>query len=985
MQRFFYSILFLLVSSSVLSAQTIRYVKARATGAGNGSSWQDASEDLQGMINASNGNNGDMVFVAAGIYRPRTAAFPVPFSRENSFRVDKNIKVYGGFPADGGDFTQRDWVTHKSVLSGDLNQNDQHGAEFNDDNCYHVLVTDGSSVNSECVIDGFTVIGGNADHSTVNSYQQGGGWYNGSSSPTIRNLIITGNSAAGGGGGWYNALGSPRVENLEIRNNTANLGGGWCNSSEVSPSVKNVRIWDNHAKSNGGGVYIGYTPGSQLENVSIRGNTAERGGGLYQFDGTAVLVNSEITGNVAQRGAGVYSVTAVMNLINCTIVGNASESEVMWVSNAFINLFNCILAYNASPQYLNPYNRFHFENSFVSNQSYEDAFGNLSGILNPGFVYLAMAEYSSDPGFSKATFQGDFSLLPCSPLLDKGKNTFLAPDWDTDLAGRDRTQNGTVDLGAFEFQSNGSSFSEVYVDITAAPGGDGRSWETALNSFAQAVQMSNGCEELETIHVARGTYYPEHKISNRADDRDKAFGFNVNRVQVLGGYPSGGGATRDAFINKTILSGDIDRNGIVDDGNSFHVVTFGNHYSLDNKITFDGVVIEGGNANETSFDLVPFWSSLIYNSRGGGVYSYDSFVRFNNVMVRGNVAEEGGGIYHRIGGFEIYNSVISGNRAIQYGGGVYVSDGWMTPYNATVSGNSAGNSGGGWYTKLPNQLMIGTIITGNTGGQSPDFSGIGSDVLVHTFIDHTFYTPPAVVTHFDQGSILNPTTLRLIPGSPAINAGASYDAIYEFPVDMAGRDRILGNAIDIGAFEYDPSNPLPVSLINFHAVRTEKQTVLTWSTASEIKASHFEIERSSEGGIWTKIGQLKSDGDSASLRHYRYLDASSLAGVNYYRLKTLDLDGSFSYSNIVSVSFAGQSETVKVYPTIVESGSVTISVSGTNKPDLTILDLKGRQVGTKVIHQSDERTVFDVSHLSSGVYLVAVRGQQLTVKRFIIK
>lgn len=72
MQRFFYIILFFFTLGSGLSAQTIRYVSATATGTGSGASWQDASRDLQAMINESDENNGDMVYVAAGTYRPRT-------------------------------------------------------------------------------------------------------------------------------------------------------------------------------------------------------------------------------------------------------------------------------------------------------------------------------------------------------------------------------------------------------------------------------------------------------------------------------------------------------------------------------------------------------------------------------------------------------------------------------------------------------------------------------------------------------------------------------------------------------------------------------------------------------------------------------------------------------------------------------------------------------------------------------------------------
>ncbi len=948
-----------------MSAQNIRYVKATATGASNGTSCQDASGDLQAMINESDESNGDMIFVAAGTYRPSTASFPVPFNRENAFRVQKNIKIFGGFPADGGDSTQRDWIRHQTILSGDLYQNDQHGAEFNDDNSYHVLVTDGSSVNSDCVIDGFTLTGGNADHPSANYYQNGGGWYNGTSSPTVINLTITGNNAQFGGG-WRNVSGSPVVANIEIRGNRARMGGG-LHIGEGNPRIKNVRIWDNHAQINGGGIYITYISGLLLENVSIRGNTAERGGAVYQFDGSSVFLSSEITGNVAQRGAGVYSVTANVTIVNCTIAGNAAEYEIMWVSNAFVTIFNSIFFHNASPSTFNPFSQFSLENSLVENQTYEDGLGNLSGILNPAFVYPVIAAYSSDPDFSKATSQGDFNLLPCSPVIDKGKNSALPPTWNTDLAGNNRTTNWIVDLGAFEYQSNGTS-------------------------LAQAVQMSNACEGLETILVAKGTYFPEQKITNRRDDRDKAFTFTAKKVTVLGGYPSGGGPDRDWVANKTILSGDIDGNGVLDNGNSFHVVVFGQQ-PFEAQVTLDGLIVEGGNANEASFDLVPLWSSMIYNNQGGGGYSYNSFARLNNVIVRDNFAEEGGGWYHNLGGISIYNSVISANQAAHYGGGVYVNAGWMGPYNVTISGNSAGYSGGGWYTKWTNQLMVNCILTGNSAAQSnPDYYGTDGEDLVQSIVGNKLYTPPGLVTDLEDGSILNPYTLRLVEGSPAINTGSAFDGMYDFHLDMGGNNRRIDNYIDIGAFEYDPNESLPVILIDFKVVRVENQTLLTWNTTSEVNVSHFEIERSFDAKSWGVVGvqNAKSrENGTAGIWNYSHKDIMTAVSANfsetvYYRLRMVDEDQTFSYSGIQSVlvETIGDDAIFSVYPNPTLSGLIQVDVGASQTAQLRIFDLIGREVGTTRVFEGS--IPVDLSRLPKGVYLLHIRGTAVSVVKKVV-
>lgn len=992
MQKFFYLVLSFFILGSGLSAQTIRYVRATATGAGNGTSWQDASRDLQAMINESDENNGDMIFVAAGTYRPRTASFPTPFSRENSFKIQKNIKIFGGFPADGGDFSQRDWNQHKTILSGDLYQNDHHGAEFNDDNSYHVLVTDGSSVNSDCVIDGFIITGGNADHPSADYYQGGGGWYNGTSSPIVRNLIITENNAQVGGG-WHNVSGSPAVGNIEIRNNRAMMGGGW-SSREGNPIIKDVRIWGNHAQINGGGIYIAYISGLVLENVSIRGNTAERGGAVYQFDGSSTFWSSEITGNVAQHGAGVYSVTANVNIVNCTIAGNAAEYDIVWVSNASVNISNSILFNNASPNTLNPVNKFFFESSLVENQSYEDGLGNLSGFLNPAFVYPVMAEYSSDPGFSKATSQGDFKLLPCSPVINRGKNTALSPGWNTDLAGNSRIHNGTVDLGAFEYQSDGSPYSVVYVDSTAAPGGDGRSWQTALTSLAQAVQMSNSCAGVEKILVAKGTYFPEWKVTNRRDDRDKAFAFTAKKVEVLGGYPSGGGADRNWATNKTILSGDIDGNGILDNGNSFHVVVC-SQQPFGSDVTLDGLIIEGGNANEVSMDLAPFWSSMIYNNQGGGGYSYNSFAKLRSVLIRNNFADEGGAWYHNLGGMRIYSSVISANQAANHGGGVYVNDGWLVPYNVTFFGNSAGYSGGGLYSKWQNQYMVNCILTGNSAGlNNPDYYGTYNEIQLQSIIGNRLFLYPGPAIDLGNESILNPNTLRLVAGSRAIDIGAGYDDFYDVHLDMGGNNRIINHYIDIGAFEYDPNQSLPVTLLDFGVVKAENQVLLTWNTTSEVNVSHFEIERSFDARSWGVVGvqNAKSrENGAAGIRNYSYKDLVAAVPVNfsgivYYRLRMVDEDQTFSYSGIrsVLVESKGDDAVFRVYPNPTSSGLIKVDVSASQTAQLRIFDLMGREITATPTFEGS--MTVDLSRVPKGIYMLHIQGSAVsTVKKVVVE
>lgn len=118
--------------ASMSQAQTIRYVKPTATGAGDGTNWANASGDLQGMINAS---GTEQVWVAAGIYKPTTGS-----NRNASFSMKAGVKIYGSFAGGETALSQRTatvMANNKSILSGDLNGDD--ATTGNGENCYHVI------------------------------------------------------------------------------------------------------------------------------------------------------------------------------------------------------------------------------------------------------------------------------------------------------------------------------------------------------------------------------------------------------------------------------------------------------------------------------------------------------------------------------------------------------------------------------------------------------------------------------------------------------------------------------------------------------------------------------------------------------------------------------------------------------------------------------------------------------------------------------
>jgi len=98
------------------------------------------------------------------------------------------------------------------------------------------------------------------------------------------------------------------------------------------------------------------------------------------------------------------------------------------------------------------------------------------------------------------------------------------------------------------------------------------------------------------------------------------------------------------------------------------------------------------------------------------------------------------------------------------------------------------------------------------------------------------------------------------------------------------------------------ANPLPIELTSFEVLAKNSMHQLTWSTATEIEASHFEIEHSNDGGVWEIIGMVNAAGEGLIQQSYTFDHLpNSVFSTHYYRLKMIDLDGSFEYSNIRSI------------------------------------------------------------------------------------
>lgn len=164
------------------------------------------------------------------------------------------------------------------------------------------------------------------------------------------------------------------------------------------------------------------------------------------------------------------------------------------------------------------------------------------------------------------------------------------------------------------------------------------------------------------------------------------------------------------------------------------------------------------------------------------------------------------------------------------------------------------------------------------------------------------------------------------------------------------------------------SAPLPVSLIEFTARKVENFSALSWTTTEETKSERFEIERSQNGKKWEKIGSVSAGGESNEELKYSFDDQKPLKGENLYRLKMIDTDNIYAYSNIQSVSFEKDGK-VTVYPNPATIGNdlnlLTDDLSYIKS--IVIYDTNGR-----IVLKSAPTKQINVRYLSVGLYVVKI-------------
>ncbi|MBL8028635.1 MAG: hypothetical protein JNL74_19585, partial [Fibrobacteres bacterium] len=240
----------------------IVYVKQSASGANNGTSWSNAFRKLQDALSIV--SYGDEIWVAEGTYKPTDT-----INQSRSFVLGTGISLYGGFSGTETSREERSFSRYKSILTGDILNND-FCFKYMNDNVYHVVHNNGKAK-----LDGFLIRGGEANDSRdyyghgcdfTNLY--GGGVYADGDSLVIANCIFTGNSASTRNGFQDSLMGTP-----------SGCGGA-------------IAIWSGDVR---------------IENSLFVNNYADSGGAIFLSRGRVNIINSTFYNNAASEGGAIYN------------------------------------------------------------------------------------------------------------------------------------------------------------------------------------------------------------------------------------------------------------------------------------------------------------------------------------------------------------------------------------------------------------------------------------------------------------------------------------------------------------------------------------------------------------------------------------------------------------------------------------------------------------------------------------------------------
>ncbi|MHC4642200.1 MAG: right-handed parallel beta-helix repeat-containing protein [Planctomycetota bacterium] len=699
-------------------------------------------ESIQARIDDPNVMDGDIIIVNPGTYI------------ENINFMGKNITLRSTNPNDPN-------LAAATIIDGNNNGS---------------VVTFNHGEDANCVLNGFTITNGTAEH--------GGGIYcSGPAAPpppppplyptglagvqsipgvlskpnfptpTIRNCIISNNSADAGGGMCNDWASSPTLTNCTFSGNWAYPGGGMENRNESNPTLTNCTFIGNSALYEGGGINNSKSTPT-LTNCMFSENSADNGGGMYNnWSSTATLINCTFNGNSAYyEGGGVCNFGDSNTILtNCTFAGNSSvrAGGGMYNNNSNLTLTNCTFNKNSADNGGGMCND--QSSPTLANCNFTDNSATGIGVIypeTPDYGGGGMYNYLSSPNLTNCVFN-----------------------------------ENSADYG------NGGGICNVYSNsnlTNCAFNGNSADYGGGLYSD-QSVLTLTSCTFTDNSVI--GIMFPRQ-------------------------YPGYGGGMYN-YQSSLNLTNCVFNENLADYGDGGGIYNINSELIIthckfsENSASWDGGGMYNYQSNPTLSNCT--FSENSTEQFGGGIFNaYNSNLTVSNSVFSGNLSYIGGGICNDGSNPVLNNCTFTGNFASGNGGGIYNNNGITTLANCIFWENMEGWGSRDESAQISSDPNLTLIIinyscihgwTGTLGGTG----NIGDDPC---FVapGHFSSDPNCVYIPFYPGCFYDWTggDYHLFPDSPCVNAGDPNYIAEPNEKGLDGNPRIIGGRIDMGAYEVPP-------------------------------------------------------------------------------------------------------------------------------------------------------------------------------------
>ena len=262
-------------------------------------------------------------------------------------------------------------------------------------------------------------------------------------------------------------------------------------------------------------------------------------------------------------------------------------------------------------------------------------------------------------------------------------------------------------------------------------------------------------------------------------------------------------------------------------------------------------------------------------------------------------------------------------------------------------------------------------------------------------LDGEALTATAILDNVDNG-----TLVAFPDGSLTYTPNTGFAGIDRFAYRLRDASNNSSDSTSVTLRVIDPEAPLlPVEITSFLGVEDKGAIVLSWSTASETDNAGFGVEHRAPSRCepaadscapeeWDQVGFVEGSGTTLERHSYEYVVPDPGPGVHAFRLRQLDLDGTFAFSSVIEVlrGIEGPAEVSHVYPNpFRERGLIDLIVSKDQQVRVELYDVSGRRVQTLADRRikAYERTGLTLlpKNLSSGVYLIRLVGENFAVTR----